>query len=201
VTELQHGIARRRRHDDDSVSIFERRGAVWVVVADGAGGRAGGAAASRAFVDAFTGEDVDAWDVRAWKRVFERLDRELFKAGRGETTAVVVAFGADGIVGMSVGDSEAWLVTPERVDRLTAGQTRARLGTGRAAPAHFHRAALDGVFVAATDGLFAHADASAVVTECRRGGSAKAIAERLADLTCRPDGTVNDDASIVCVRC
>jgi hypothetical protein len=48
----------------------------------------------------------------------------------GETTGVVVVVSPAGLIGVSVGDSAAWLITGTGIDDLTAGQRRARLGSG-----------------------------------------------------------------------
>jgi hypothetical protein len=48
---------------------------------------------------------------------------------------------------VSAGDSEAYVVTTAGVDDLTASQSRKRLGSGKASPVPFLRAALDGALV------------------------------------------------------
>ena len=55
----------------------------------------------------------------------------LREKGTGETTGIVIAISRDGIIGASVGDSEAWIVSGDRFDDLTAGQPRKRLGSSK----------------------------------------------------------------------
>ena len=170
--------ASSRRNSEDRVLVIERRGSLVVVLADGAGGMRGGAAASDAFVHAVrkAAED-DAFDVdgaAAWGELFARVDHELACAFTGETTAIVITLAPHGITGTSVGDSEAWLVGVATIDDLTAGQDRHRLGSGRAIPVAFARPPLTSTLLAATDGLFKHA-APHAIAEAARSGSVDAV--------------------------
>jgi hypothetical protein len=108
-----------------------------IVVAHGAGGMRGGAIASDAIIepvrDALAVEAFDLESDDAWKYVFHQKDIELAKKMSVETTAVVVVRGRDRLMGVSVGDSEAWIVRPTDIDDLTVGENNKRLGGGRAA--------------------------------------------------------------------
>ncbi len=150
-----------RKNSEDRAAIYERDDALALVVADGAGGFSGGSAAADTFVLAVAtavGErSFDLLDLGRWRLLLARTDAELAAKRVGETTAVVVVVSACSLVGVSVGDSEAWVVTASGIDDLTANQSRRRLGTGRAEPTHFVRPALDGVLVVGTDGLFKYA--------------------------------------------
>ncbi|NOU34264.1 MAG: hypothetical protein HOO96_40755, partial [Polyangiaceae bacterium] len=95
----------------DRAQLFSHRGASILVLADGAGGLAGGHAASDALVEAVSAaiaEDCDAWDVRGWLRLFQETDQALFRVRRGETTGIVAVFDGDAVFGVSTGDSELW---------------------------------------------------------------------------------------------
>jgi len=133
-----------------------------------------------------------------WTHVLEEADGALAAKMAGETTCVVVVVGPMGIVGVSAGDSEAWVVTASSIDDLTLHQKRARLGSGRAAPVAFERPALDGVLVAGTDGLFKYA-ASDEIAKVLRGGAVEGAAERLAAVVRLPSGGFHDDVGIVVV--
>lgn len=165
-----------------------------IVVADGAGGLSGGGDASDLFVDAIRGAVARSeLDLVA---VFGAVDRVLASKDGGETTAVVVIVGPGGISGVSVGDSEAWVITPDAVDDLTASQTRSRLGSGRAEPVAFSRASLDGTLVMGTDGLFKYASIDAIAKVARDAGTANA----LIDLVRLRSGALPDDVAVVLGR-
>ncbi len=197
-------LASSRQSPADAAEVFERDGVLVVVVADGRGGIRGGDEASRSLVavvksavddPAFTPKDVGAW-----VDLFRTRDTALASKGAGETTGVVVALWRQGLVGVSIGDSEAWVVTPRGVDNLTVGQqTRQRLGSGRVNLATFARPSLGGVLVIATDGLFKFASQD-IIAGVVRAAPFEAAAERLVELVRNPNGTLADDAAVVLVR-
>jgi PPM family protein phosphatase len=197
-------LASGRPRSQDSVGIFERSETVVVVVADGGGGMRGGESASRCLV-AVVGSAVndlgfELQSVQPWIDLFRATDMALAVNGAGETTGLVVALGARGLVGVSVGDSEAWVVTPTAVQDLTIGQqTKQRFGSNRATPTAFQRPALGGVLLIASDGLFKYASIE-VIAHIVRSNAMKAAAELLVDLVRLRSGEVADDVSIVLVR-
>lgn len=150
---------------EDRVGVIERDDLLVVYVADGAGGLAGGAAASALFEE----------HAVSFASPFNQQDRELLvrfpfgvtditlrQKGIGETTGVIIVVSAaEGIIGASAGDSEAWVVSGDRFDDLTAGQPRKRLGSGKSVfgvdPVMFRRSSFTGALVVGTDGLFKYA--------------------------------------------
>ncbi len=207
TSDFDHATARasRRGASEDHAEVIELHDSLVIVVADGAGGMRGGATASDAFVTAVqsgAGKSAfDPYDLRAWLEIFKTTDAELSGARSGETTAIVVVVGPHAILGVTVGDSEAWIIAPRRIDRLTDGQSRQRLGSGRANPMAFHRRTLDGALVVATDGLFKHARADQITAASSRDGvAAKSLAERLVTLPRLPSGDYPDDVAIVVVH-
>jgi serine/threonine protein phosphatase PrpC len=191
-----------RKRTEDRAEVFEHESSLIVVVADGAGGIPGGAAASDAVVDAVRvtvqARSFDIHGVRTWCEVLRDTDVALSRSSAGgETTAIIVVIGPHGLLGTSVGDSEAWMVG-RSTSRLTEGQRRTRIGTGRCRPSPFHRGALDGVLVIATDGLFRHAPADAIVRACTTG-NVEIIVERLVDLPRLRSGAYPDDLAVVVV--
>ena len=173
----------------DRGEVLERDGDLVIVVADGAGGMRGGADASRTVVEVVRtmGKHPDLPSMLA------KIDSALFTGAVGETTAIVaIVSGAGAIIGASVGDSEAWIVTPDSIDDLTDGQDRRRLGSGRAAPVSFARAALEGTLIVGTDGLFKYAPPNAIAAVVRNCANP---AEALLQSTRTPD-----DITIVTVR-
>jgi serine/threonine protein phosphatase PrpC len=193
-----------RARSEDRVAIMECDEALVVAIDDGAGGTRGGRTAADRVIEAVRGRTeqrpLDPYDVRAWSEILIQVDAELARSpGGGETTAIVVVVAAHGIVGVSVGDSEVWIVNDGCVDRLTEKQDRTRLGTGRADPKAFHRRSLDGVLVAGTDGLFRHAPAEAIALTCSSGDDAAAIADQLVRLPRLRSGAYPDDVAIAVV--
>lgn len=101
------------------------------------------------------------------------------------------------VVGASVGDSEAWAIGPDFVQRLTAEQNRERLGSGRAKSVAFDVEFARGtVLVVASDGLFRGASADAIVEAARSGVDARALAE----VARGRSGRLYDDVGVVVAR-
>lgn len=193
-------LASNRPTSEGFAEVFERDDALIVVLADGAGGIRGGAVASRFLIEgvrsAVTDSAFVADDVRAWADLFQASDRALTANHAGETSGVVVVLGLRGIVGVSTGDCEAWVVMPAQVDDLTSGQhTKSRLGTGRAVPVTFQRAALEGVLLVGTDGLFKYAS-QGVIARIVRAHTIGRTAEELIELVRLPSGRFADEAAI-----
>jgi serine/threonine protein phosphatase PrpC len=137
-------------------------------------------------------------DTDLWTALLREVDVSLAAQRAGETTGVVVAVGRGGIAGVSVGDSEAWIVTPKSIDDLTRSQERPRLGSGRAVPVGFQRRTLDGVLVVASDGVFKYASPERIAATVRAGEVAGA-ADRLIALVQLPSRRFQDDVGIVVV--
>jgi serine/threonine protein phosphatase PrpC len=202
--ECVQAFASNRTKSQDTIGIFERDDVLVVVLADGGGGLRGGEAASRclvAVVESVVKDPAFALDqVQPWFDVFRATDSALAANGTGETTGTVVVLGPRGIIGVSAGDSEAWIVTPTRVDDLTVGQqTRQRLGGNRVIPAAFGRATLPGILVVASDGLFKYA-AGEVIARLVRASAIETAAEHLVELVRLRSGKVADDVAVVLVR-
>jgi serine/threonine protein phosphatase PrpC len=178
----------------DRARLFAHRSTTILVLADGAGGVAGGHAASDALVEAVStaiAGDCDAWDVRGWLRVFHETDATLSRARCAETTGIVAVFDGDAVFGVSAGDSELWIVGAEAVDAVTRGQSAARLGSGRVAPRHFHRVLLESdTVVCGSDGLFKHVAASEVAAAARRATVESAAAALEIAASRSPDDAV-----------
>src|SRR5262249_9467668 len=140
-------------------------------------------------------------DRDAWVGLFRETDAGIAAHRAGETTGVVVALGPRGIVGVSTGNSEAWLVGLEWVDNLTVGQrTEGRLGARRTTPTPFQRAApKPAVLVVASDGLFKFA-APDVIASVVRTQAIGPAAENLVELVKLRSGKVAEDVAVVLVR-
>jgi PPM family protein phosphatase len=202
--EYARSLASNRPISGDVAEVFERDDRLVVVIADGAGGIGGGAVASRAVLESVSlaandrGFPID--DVQRWAALLRTTDAVAFAGGLGETTAVVVVVGPTGVLGVSAGDSEAWVVTANRIDDLTVGQyTRRRIGTGQAAPFIFERTTLPGVLLVATDGLLNYASPEVIARVVREGAMGFA-ADSLVELVRLPSRTVTEDVAVVLVR-
>jgi serine/threonine protein phosphatase PrpC len=105
-------FASNREQTEDAAEVFERGDTLVAVVADGVGRIQGRATASRALVDAVRRADASPSlsDVRYWSDMFRSTDSALARTSGGQTTGVVVAIHEAGLVGVSTGDSEAWIV-------------------------------------------------------------------------------------------
>jgi len=176
------------------------------VVADGAGGLAGGARAAEMLValvrEAVASPDLDPSRAETWAELLSRADA-LLEGDRtaGETTAVLLTV-ADGIVaGASCGDSGAWAVDPDgRIDDLTARQHRKlRVGSGRARPVSFSRASLGGTLLVATDGLFDYALRERIAAVVGEEDLDQAAAH-LIQLVRLPSGGLQDDVGVILAR-
>ena len=202
--EHARATAASRVRSQDSVGVYVRGDVLVVALADGGGGMRRGEVASRslvAVVEAAVGDPHFALEeVRPWIDLLRATDASLAANHAGETTGVVVVLGRHGFVGFSIGDSEAWVVSPAGVDNLTVGQhTRHRLGSKHGTLVPFERPQLAGVLLVATDGLFKYAAAPVIAGIVREGTVAEA-ADSLIDLVRLRSGNMADDVAVVLVR-
>jgi serine/threonine protein phosphatase PrpC len=168
-----------------------------VVVVDGAGGVAGGAAAAE-LVCAEVEQACQA-KISDWVACLEDVDRHL--AGRGQAAAVVAVIGDDGTVrGASVGDCQAWMFDGALARELTAAQVRKPLlGEGPAVPVGFE-GRLEGVLLVATDGLWKYVRRERVA-EVVGALLIKEAAEALVDDVRLKSGALQDDVALAIVEC
>ncbi|WP_437548688.1 protein phosphatase 2C domain-containing protein [Sorangium sp. So ce367] len=176
------------------------RGDRWtVVIADGAGGLSGGAAAARSATSAMAALGAETeLDPDGWCERLSLLDRELEAEPRcGETTLVVVQVSRGELWGASVGDSGALLVTPDGPIELTAGQRRKPLvGSGACRPAIIPRQPLSGRLLVATDGLLKYTSLATINALARTGDVTTAV-EALIQAVTLPSGNLQDDVAVV----
>ena len=188
---------------EDRAEVIDRGESVLVVVADGAGGRPGAAYTAEAAVRLVCAEAaaLRPWDLFAWCGLLRRVDETLaHDPAAGETTLVAAVVSPQGVVGVSVGDSGAWLIGPGGVQDLTARQQRKPfLGAGAAVPVPFAVPGAGGTLLAASDGLFKYADA-ARIAEVAREADLEQAARHLADLVRLPSGKLQDDVTVVLCR-
>jgi serine/threonine protein phosphatase PrpC len=195
-------LASARRASEDRLLVEERPHAILVAVADGAGGLVGGARAAELFVG-LVRESMPALVAATTTAAFQDLlllaDKQIASdPSAGETTGIVLVVTRACIIGASVGDSEAWVVTDDAVDVVTERQTRRRLGTGGASPTAFDSRFVDGKLIVGTDGLFAYAD-QAQIAHVLRSCELRACAEKLIALVRLRSERFADDVAVVVV--
>ena len=192
------------RELQDRAQVIEREGALVLVVADGAGGRSGGAEAADGAVAGIRAAAKSMQDLRngeSWRRLLGQIDAEILEdAAAGETTAVVVAVTARGIAGASVGDSGAWLISPSSYVDLTAdAHPKPFLGTGCAIPVAFSAGPLRGTLLLASDGLLKYAGPESIC-EAAREPDIELAARHLIDLVRLRSGRLPDDVAVLLCR-
>ncbi|MDB6016243.1 MAG: hypothetical protein JWR19_732 [Pedosphaera sp.] len=178
-------------------------GGLVLVVADGAGGRSGGAEAAEKVIEMvreFTATRVSFED-EAFCELLKSVDRAIeTNPGAGETTAVVACVSADGIMGASVGDSGAWLIGEHGCENLTRLQQRKPfLGTGMAMPVAFKAGKLSGTLLLASDGLLKYTSQENICKAVTQN-NLNTVAKALIDLVRHPSGSLPDDVCVVVCR-
>ena len=202
---FSQSMASAGAHGDDRGAVWSLDDAVIFVVADGAGGLSGGAAAAELLIEiareAASARPRASDPSGAWAEVLRQADVLLEQDGRaGETTAVIVEISDNLISGASVGDSGAWVISPDGIDDLTRGQHRKpRLGSGRARPSPFSRPKLNGTLLVATDGLFNYANPERIAAAARTPDIDEA-GRALVQLVRLPSGGLQDDVAVVLGR-
>jgi serine/threonine protein phosphatase PrpC len=189
---------------EDRAEVIVRAGQdeLIVVVADGVGGRSGGAAAAEAVVELArsVGARTTPWpNADEWCEILTKLDKTLAGTrGVGETTAVVVTVGRGRVEGASIGDSGAWLSGDRFVDLTRGQQRKPYVGSGQSLPVPF-AAAMEGTLLVATDGLLKYAPLP-TVREIMAEGDVERAAARLVDSARLPTGKLWDDVAVVVCR-
>jgi serine/threonine protein phosphatase PrpC len=189
-----HALVPHRGVGEDRLAVHEvPDGHLVVVVADGAGGMSGGAAAAELVLQVVEARlhepSFDVLDARSWAELLDRADLVIERDRlAGETTAVVVAISDEGrIVGAFAGDSEAWIISADHVDILTVKATsRTRLGSGKACAIPFEREKLDGTLLVASDGLFTFASPAVILSLVSGKAPDEALDVLLQELRLRP---------------
>jgi serine/threonine protein phosphatase PrpC len=169
-------------------------------VADGAGGTGGGSAAADSLI-AFLSSLTQGAASTDWFAALCKFDEDLAaRRSGGQTTGVVAFVSGDRVIGASVGDSSAWLITPagETTDLTTRQRRRPLLGSGEALPVEFEAELGRGRVLLASDGLVKYATAERIGALAMQG-SVAAAADALANCVRLPSGGLQDDVAVVLI--
>jgi PPM family protein phosphatase len=190
-------IAPARGAGQDRVQVVDAGDDVVVVVADGAGGTSHGANAAQAIVDAVRAVATATHD---WCGLLSELDRDLQRAGHGQSTAVIASIQAGSISGASVGDSGAWLLEAAGITDLTEHQQRKPLVGGGCTPVRIRPVLLGtGTLLVASDGLLNYATRNDILRVVR-DPDLHAAAHALIELVRLRNGALQDDVAVVLCR-
>jgi len=186
-----------QQHSQDRVRVLDFDDGVVIVVADGAGGSGGGDQAAETVLREVTASASLDNDATAWCDILRQTDQRI---GVGESTCVVVARSARGIVGASVGDSRAWLIESDDLADLTKSQVRKPLlGSGDARPVGFQHPASQGLLLVSTDGFCNYVKRETLLKEIL-WIDFSVLARKLVEMVRLPSGELWDDIGIVVCR-
>jgi serine/threonine protein phosphatase PrpC len=174
------------------------------VIADGAGGSAGGREASDSvprILGSLQPSFREVQDPEFWVQALTQCDAAIEADGSaGETTGVAVVAVGGVLVGASVGDSGAYIFTNSQFIELTAHQVRKPLlGSGRARPTGFGPLPFEGTLLVASDGLLKYASVQQVWGLLSPMSLPDIVASLIAQVRL-PSGDLQDDVSVVLAR-
>jgi len=191
--------AASEKASQDEVHVFHRDTVDVVVLADGAGNSVTAGAAARTVVDVVAAVPCEDWasvDEHRLLRLFRELDERLVQLDKGESTGVVCLLRGEEIIGASVGDSGAWVITDSEYVDLTAQQRRKPLlGSGAAMPVVFRHNWANGKILVASDGLIKYADPFKIIDLIRREPVYPGFGKEVLRLVRMPSGGYQDDVS------
>lgn len=125
-------VGMRREENQDSYGVIEKEQLQFFMVADGMGGVKGGGIASKLAIEAITNKlaNRDTLDDAAIASAVELANRQIFEKGRSDlelvgmgTTFVGLAFVADQLYVVNVGDSRAYHIRQNEIVQLTDDHT------------------------------------------------------------------------------
>lgn len=186
------------QRDEDRVVHQSDDSGDTIILADGAGGLAGGRYAAEFLLTANVAKLVSP---RAVADELARLDHLMaVNSACGESTAVIVRINDGMVWGASVGDSGAWLLLPSEIIYLTANQKqKPLLGSSSATPIGFGYVSLQGRLLVASDGLLKYVPVQRIHSLGILPNINQAASE-LAGAVQFPSGGWHDDVSFALVE-
>ncbi len=185
--------------NQDRGAVIESSIGLVLVVADGAGGQSGGAAAAIMAVESVRKEAEELCDANACVTLLQDIDQAICKDRvAGETTCALTVVTQASVYGASVGDSGVWIIGDSGLVDLTERQVRKPLlGSGGAWPSPFKckRTDRDSLLLA-TDGLLKYTGSERIIAICRNDDGSQ-IPRRLIELVRYPSGALPDDVTVI----
>ncbi len=188
---------------DDRAVVYQKQDILIAIVADGAGGMSGASEAADNFIKLvhktiFT--QTNYIDKINWSKVLTEIDSLLYKHPiAGETTGIIAVINNNCIVGASVGDSEAYLISNQSWCLTEHQYRKPLLGSGTAIPIAFGPINLDGTLILGSDGLFKYADFGEI-SHIIKSSQPKEGVLRLFDLLRLPSGSFMDDVAVIIAK-
>lgn len=179
--------------DQDRCKYIATSNRTVLVLADGAGGVAGGTEAAEQVLRA-----ADGFAEHQYKSALDTLyalDHSISRIG-GMTTAVLVEAFSGYISGASVGDSVAWLLGSEGGVDLTQAQYRKPLLGDGAIPVAFGPTQFNGRLLIASDGLVKYVGWETIV-QVARIENIWSAAKALVELPRLRSGSFPDDVAVI----
>jgi serine/threonine protein phosphatase PrpC len=187
--------------NQDRGAVIDSYAGLVLAVADGAGGRSGGAEAAALAVELVREKAHELHDADACAGLLQSMDQIIAKDSiAGETTCALAVVSEAQIYGASVGDSGVWVIRESGITDLTQGQSRKPfVGSGTAWAIRFaYPRTGPGHLLLATDGLLKYTSPEHIAATCR-DDTAKA-ARSLIELVRYPSGALPDDVTVILVR-
>ncbi len=185
--------------NQDRGAIIHSSAGLVLVVADGAGGRSGGAEAATLAIEVIPRTANELHDFNACAGLLREIDQAIAKdTTAGETTCVLAVITEAQVYGASVGDSGVWVIGQSGFIDLTQNQSRKPfIGSGAAWPVPFqHDRTPAECLLLATDGLLKYTSAERIVEVCR-SQEPEAAARQLIELVRYRSGALPDDVTII----
>ena len=194
-------VVARRGLGQDRAAVDSSTGATTLVLADGAGGRAGGSEAAE-LCTATAMERMRGADGVDPHTILTGLDRTLHAhRDAGETTLVLCQLVGQTLRGASVGDSGAWLIGDSGYQDLTDDETRKpMLGSGVARGTPFNASITSETLLIASDGLLKFASPATICGIVRSATDLAAASRALIDSVRLRSGGLQDDTSLILLR-
>jgi len=171
-------------------------------VADGAGGRSGGAEAATLAVKLIRQGAHLLSDSDACAEALRKMDQAVAKDPvAGETTCVLAIVTPEEIFGASVGDSDAWWISEsgDHLNLTEAQQRKPFIGSDSAWPVPFRHKNQPGNLLLATDGLLKYTSAERIIGTCREQ-PVEVAAGQLIELVRYPSGGLPDDVTLILTK-